>query len=55
MGLSLSELARLTGINKGQLSLIERGIYRPDNDQVSAIAAVLGEPVRMWVPVEPRP
>jgi transcriptional regulator with XRE-family HTH domain len=52
--LSVSELARRTGINKGHLSEIERGIRIPTNDQVSAIARVLGGPVWVWVEVPPR-
>ncbi len=43
-GLSLDDMARLTGINKGRLSYIERGIA-PRWDELTAIMKVLGDPV----------
>ncbi len=43
-GLSLDDMARLTGINKGRLSYIERGIA-PRWHELTAIMKVLDEPV----------
>lgn len=48
LGLSLSEAARRCGINKGHLSEIVRGIRIPTNEQVHAIAQVIGRPVGMY-------
>ena len=53
-GIKFTDLAERAGINKGFLSLIERGIYHPTSDEVQRLAAVLGEPVRMWIDVRPR-
>lgn len=39
--LSLSELARRTGINKGRLSIIERGVT-PTDEERAALLRVLG-------------
>jgi transcriptional regulator with XRE-family HTH domain len=55
IGMTLPTLAEMTGINKGHLSEIERGIRIPDNDQVSAIAEAIGSPVEMWVRLEVKP
>jgi len=54
--LSIRELSTLTGINRGRLSIIERGIYHPTNSEVESIVSVLGEPVEIWhrVPIAPR-
>jgi transcriptional regulator with XRE-family HTH domain len=41
-GVSLSEVARRTGINKGRLSIIERGVT-PTADEASRILAALLE------------
>lgn len=39
-GLSLRELEKRTGINRGRLSIIERGVT-PSNDEAAAILAAL--------------
>ncbi len=52
--ITLPQLAVITGINKGKLSYIERGIMHPTNEEVSAIKKALGEPIEMWYPVHPR-
>ena len=41
-GMSIRELERLTGINRGRLSIIERGIT-PTPDQLARILAVIKE------------
>jgi transcriptional regulator with XRE-family HTH domain len=53
-GLSLAALSDLTGINKGTLSRIERGIYHPDNLEVELIHKALGAPIEMWISIKPR-
>jgi len=48
-GLSLNEVARRSGINKGRLSIIERGVT-PTDDEASRILRVLssdGTPERI--------
>lgn len=39
-GISLNELARRTGINKGRISIIERGVS-PSADEAAKILAAL--------------
>ena len=53
-GISIRALSKLTGINKGKLSYIERGIHHPDNSEVELITEALGAPIEMWVAVPPR-
>jgi len=55
-GLGIRALSDLTGINRGRLSIIERGIYHPTNSEVEKIVEVLGEPIEIWhrVPILPR-
>ncbi|WP_160123265.1 helix-turn-helix domain-containing protein [Rhodovarius lipocyclicus] len=43
-GLSLAELARLTGLTKGFLSKLERGLSHPSVESVYRLARVLGVP-----------
>lgn len=40
-GLSLSEVSRLSGINKGTLSLIEQGRLLPTVEQAEAILSTI--------------
>lgn len=44
-GLSLSELARLSGVAKGTLSMLEAGRGNPTVETLGAIAAALGLPL----------
>lgn len=53
-GMGIRELSNKTGINRGLLSQIERGIYHPDIEQCHKIAEVLGEPVSLVVEIQPR-
>lgn len=41
-GLSLSEVARRAGINKGRLSIIERGVPPSDDEARRILAALRG-------------
>ena len=53
--ISIRDLARITGIHKGILSDIERGIRVPSQAEVKLIEDIIGE-VSLWVrvPVPPR-
>jgi transcriptional regulator with XRE-family HTH domain len=44
LGLSLSEVARRAGMDKGSLSLLERGLTKPKPESIRALAHVLGIP-----------
>lgn len=52
--IKFTDLAEKSGINKGYLSLIERGIYHPTVEQVRRLTEILGEPVRLWMDIKPR-
>lgn len=54
LGYSLPKLSRLTHINKGRLSLIERGIYWPSEVEWKALQDVIGE-ITMEIAVELSP
>jgi len=43
-GLTLSEVARRSGINKGRLSIIERGVTPTDAEAAAILAALRQEP-----------
>lgn len=43
-GLSLNELARRAGINKGRLSIIERGVPPTDEEARRLLAALKADP-----------
>lgn len=56
-GLSIAALSKRSGINKGRLSEIERGIRDLYNDECTALKNALGvDHIDMYVkvPVEPR-
>ena len=57
-GIGIRALSKLTGINRGRLSVIENGIYHPTNIEVDKLVGVLGAPVELHVvtrhKVEPR-
>lgn len=41
-GLTIRELERLTGINRGRLSIIERGVTPTDAEAAAILAALRG-------------
>lgn len=43
-GLSIRELERLTGINRGRLSIIERGVVPTDEEAAAILAALRSKP-----------
>lgn len=42
-GLSIRELERITGINRGRLSIIERGVVPTDGEAAAILAALRGQ------------
>lgn len=53
-GIKFTALAELAQINKGRLSLIERGYYIPTWAEVQRLEGVLGEPIEIFVRAQPR-
>jgi len=51
--LTLCEVARRTGINKGQLSDISRGKRNRTPEEQARLEEVLGEPIHFWNPILP--
>jgi transcriptional regulator with XRE-family HTH domain len=52
--LSIRQLQDRTGINRGELSKMERGITLPSQAEADQIEGVLGEPILYWVPIKLR-
>jgi transcriptional regulator with XRE-family HTH domain len=44
------EIARASGINKGELSKIERGLALPRDEWIPALEAAYGAPAHDWYP-----
>jgi transcriptional regulator with XRE-family HTH domain len=45
---SLRQIAELTDVSPGELSLIERGRLLPDDEQVAALELIYGMPMIDW-------
>lgn len=49
--ISLRALEQMTGINRGQLSEIERGVRKPTYDQRLLLNDIFEDKLRFWVRV----